>query len=102
MGELITFYYPRNRIVATPFKAEEPAPEPPSTQMPAEDLLKEALELGADALQDILILIRHKDGSLNFTTNLKGLSDMLLLMEEIKLYALQHPEEVGDEGPQIS
>ena len=92
MGELITFYYPRNRIVATPFKAEETSLEQPSAQMPAEDLLKEALALGADAIRDILILIRHKDGSLNFTTNLKGLSDMLLLMEEIKLYALQHPD----------
>lgn len=100
MGDVIEFYYPVNRIVATPFKAEEPAAvEAPSTQMPAEDLLKEALELGADAIQDILILIRHKDNSLNFTTNLKGLPEMLLLMEKIKLYALQHPEEVGDEGP---
>lgn len=99
MGELITFYYPRNRIVATPFKAEETAPvEAPSTQMPAEDLLKETLELGAGGIQDILILIRHKDGSLNFNTNLPGLPEMLLLMEKIKLYALQHPEEVGDDS----
>jgi hypothetical protein len=102
MGEVVEFYYPRNRIVATPFKAEEPSLEQPSTQMPAEDLLKETLELGAGGIQDILILIRHKDGSLNFNTNLPGLSEMLLLMEKIKLYALQHPEEVGDEGPQIS
>ena len=59
MGEVIPFYYPPNRIVATPFK-ESAVVEAPSTQMPAEDLLKEALELGADAIQDILILIRHK------------------------------------------
>ncbi len=89
MGELVEFYYPRNRIVATPFKAEEP-----SAQMPATHTHR-ARNMRRD--RDILILIRRKDGSLNFTTNLKGLSDMLLLMEEIKLYALQHPEEVGDE-----
>ena len=88
MGQVIDFYYPQNRIVQTPFKAEETAPvEAPSTQMPAEDLLKETLELGAGGIQDILILIRHKDGALNFNTNLPGLPEMLLLMEEIKLYA---------------
>ena len=100
MGEVVEFYYPRNRIVATPFKAEEPSLEQPSAQMPATKTHTHRARMRRD--RDILILIRRKDGSLNFTTNLKGLSDMLLLMEEIKLYALQHPEEVGDEGPQIS
>ena len=98
MGQLIPFYYPPNRVVATPYAAE-PESQVPSTQMPPADLLREALSLGVDSLQDVILLIRHKDGMLNFTTNLPDLAEMLLLMEKIKLYALQHPEEVGDEGP---
>jgi hypothetical protein len=84
MGKLIPFYVPAPRPKpAPPALVVEPETDGPTVK----DIIGD-VQVRADSLADILIIFRNNDGVLGFTTNVGGLAEAILLIEETKHKAL--------------
>jgi hypothetical protein len=89
MAEIIEFYKPAKKPAAP---VEPVEVEGPVTQMPAAEVLTALLQY-AD-IKDVLVLMRHRDGTLSFTGNLADLGESILFIERVK-----HRVMVQDAGP---
>lgn len=90
MGQLIEWYIP---------KPKPPAPvveEAPAEQMPATEVLQTLLQR-AEHLRDVLVIMRDDRGVLGLVSNLEGMPEVILLIEQTKLRMLKSVE--SDDGP---
>jgi len=83
LGKLIEFYRPVPRPKAEPVVEEEP-----TNQVPAIEVLRTLLEK-ADGMRDVLVLMRDDNDTLGLVSNLEGMPECLLLIEQTKMRMLK-------------
>lgn len=80
MGQVIEFYRPVPKPPAVVPTVQEPGFAPA-------DILRELLEK-SETLQDIVVLMRDKDGVCGLVGNLDGVGENFVFMEQIKFEIL--------------
>ena len=90
MGQLIEFYHP------SPKPSKPVVEEAPEEQMPATEVLQTLLAR-AESLRDVLVIMRDDRGVLGLVSNLEGMPEVILLIEQTKLRMLKSVE--SDDGP---
>jgi hypothetical protein len=89
---VIEFYHPKPKPPqAVPETAEDPGPS-------AQDILREVLG-NSEHLDEIVLLMRDKDGTLGIASNCGGASDVLFFLERVKFQMLSRENAQENPGP---